>query len=189
MIILPYCEKCGAEISEGDEFCLKCGASMKPDARPRRRDHSFRRDDELCFGEERDPLDALGFGFFLVIAGIIFYTYGNPLWDFISWVESMGDAGSLIKPPIRLLDVAYMFFGLSGLANLVTVALRFTVDRNPRRIMSDLLSGIGLGVFAYLISLYAADTLSFSRVIGSQAIVVGLLIIVYFLTKSMWKKG
>lgn len=187
MIILPYCEKCGAEVGEGDDFCLKCGASMKPDARPRRHDRSLRRDDEFCFGEERDPLDALGFGFFLVIAGIIFYTYGNPLWDFISWVESMGDAGYLIKPPIRLLDAAYSFFGLSGLANIVTVVLRFTVDKNPRRIMSDLLTGIGLGTFAYLISLYSVDTLSFSGFIGSQAIVVGLLIIVYYISRNMWR--
>ena len=187
MIILPYCEKCGAEVADGDEYCLKCGVSMKPDVRSRRSDRSFRRDDELCFGEERDPLDVLGFGFFLVIVGIILYTYGNPLWDFISWAESMGNAGSLLKPPIRLLDVAYMLFGLSGLSNIATVALRFTVDRNPRRIMSDLLSGIGLGAFAYLVSMYAADTISFSGVIGSQAIVVGLLIIVYYVSRNMWR--
>ena len=187
MIDLPYCEKCGAEISDSDDYCLKCGASMKPDVTNRRYDRSFRRDDELCFGEERDPLDALGFGFFLVIAGIIFYTYGNPLWDFVSWVESMGDAGSLIKPPARLLDVAYTFFGLTGLANIVTVAFRFTVDRNPRRIMSDLLTGAGLIAFAYLISMYAADTLSFSGVIGSQAIIVGLLIIVYYVSRNTWR--
>jgi len=184
---MPYCKKCGAEVSDSDDYCLKCGASMKPDSTYRRNDRSYRRDDELCFGEERDPLDALGFGFFLVIAGIIFTTYGNPLWEFISWAESMGDAGSLIKPPARLLDIAYMLFGLSGLSNIVTVALRFTVDRNPRRIMSDLLSGIGLGAFAYLISLYSADSISFSGVIGSQAILVGVLIIVYYVSRNIWR--
>ena len=188
MIMPRYCEKCGAEIGEGDDYCPQCGASTRSEVPSTRRSRSSRREDDLCFGEEtgRDPLDALSFGFFLVIVGIIFYTQGNLFWDFIGWVESMGDAGDLIRPPTVLLNGAYTFFGLLGLSNFLSVAIRYVVDRNRRRIMGDLFSGIALVSFAYAINMYSEGRLSFTGIFGVEAIVVGLLVIIYFLTRKMF---
>ena len=188
MIVSRYCEKCGAELSEGDDYCPQCGASTRVDVSSTVRKQYSRSEDDLCFGGDsgRDPLGALGFGFFLVIVGIIIYAQGNLFWDFIGWVESMDNLGGLVRPPTVLLNGAYTFFGLLALSNFVTVAIRFLVDRNRRRIIGDLFAGIALSSFALFINMYSEGGLSFSGVFGGEAIVVGVLVIIYFLTKKIW---
>ena len=142
----------------------------------------------MCFGEDsgRDPLGALGFGFFLVVAGYIFITQGNLLWAFIDWIELMSDASDLVRPPTALLYGAYTLFGLLGLANLVTVAIRYFLDRNRRRMAGDLFGGVALLTFAYAINMYSSGSLSFTGIFGLTAVVVGLMVILYFLTRKMW---
>ncbi len=31
---MPYCSRCGNQVQESDQFCLRCGAAQQPEAKP-----------------------------------------------------------------------------------------------------------------------------------------------------------
>lgn len=76
---MPYCPSCGKEVSEDDEFCSKCRASLKePRLRPvRRRDEKDEKDetdekDEKDEKREDDQAGALVGGLVVVWLGVSF---------------------------------------------------------------------------------------------------------------------
>ena len=79
---MPFCEKCGNEVNEDDEFCPQCNAVLKP-AHSRR---DYRRSEKNEKGEknEDDPNNRMYGGLVLVWLGISFVlretgfvTHGN----------------------------------------------------------------------------------------------------------------
>jgi hypothetical protein len=138
-----------------------------------------RREDELCFGEEPrgDPLGIVGFGLFLLVVGLVFQMNTGVHTDFLTWIESMAESEAFVMPPGTLVNSAVFFFGLIGLSNFLTAAIRFLVDKNMGRIITDILSGVGLLAFAYLINLWSHGSLTWTIVIAYEAIIVGVLII------------
>ncbi|MFB0558557.1 MAG: zinc ribbon domain-containing protein [Candidatus Bathyarchaeia archaeon] len=187
---MPYCEKCGAQISEEDQHCPSCGNPVKPGERVRpRRERGYTRERDLCFRREEprgDPLDIVEFGLFLLIVGVVYISNPDILSGFISWVRLMADLGTMIRPPTPLTSSAVLFFALIGFSNLLTASIRVMVDKVWRRILSDILAGIGLLLFAYLINLYGQHIITWTNVIAIIAIVFGALVIAYSLLRNLF---
>lgn len=185
---MPYCERCGAEVSEDQRYCPKCGASVSEGVSRRRRHRSKRRDDDICFGREseRDPLDLLEFGLFLLVVGAVFLSNPSVPAELIDWVRLMADLSAPIRPQASLISSATLFFGLVGFSNLFTAVVRVLMDKVWRRILPDLLAGAGFFAFAYLISLYAKEAITFTNVIAVEAVVFGISVVLYAVLRDMF---
>ena len=185
---MPYCERCGAEVGEDQRFCPKCGASITTGVSRRSRDRRIRREDDLCFGREsgRDPLDLLEFGLFLLVVGAVFLSNPDILTELIDWARLMADMGTPIRPPAPLISGATLFFGLIGLSNLFTAVVRMLMDKVWRRILPDLLSGAGFLAFAYLITLYAKEAITFTNVLAIMVIIFGALVVLYTVLRNIY---
>jgi len=185
---LPYCEKCGAEVSEDQRHCPECGVPVSKGFPRRRRGRRRRRDDDLCFGRESDgdPLDLLEFGLFLVLVGAVFLSNPSVPAELVDWVTLMADLSAPIRPPSSLLSSATLFFGLIGLSNLFTAVVRVLMDKVWRRILPDLLAGAGFLALAYLASLYAKEAITFTNVIAVEAIVLGISVVLYAALRDMF---
>ena len=185
---MPYCERCGAEVGEDQRTCPKCGASITTGVSRRRRDRRVRREDDLCFGREpeRDPLGILEFGLFLLVVGAVFITNPDILSEMIGWVRAMADLETPLRPTRSILSSATMFFILTGISNLFTAGVRLLMDKVWRRILQDVLSGVGILAFAYLMSLYAKEAMAWTSVLAIGAIVLGALIVLYFLLRNIF---
>jgi hypothetical protein len=81
---------------------------------------------------------------------------------------------------------AVLFFFLSGVSAFVTAALRLVIGRRRYRAMSDVFSGIGAVIFAFLLSLYANFTISGQLVLATEAAAVGILLLVYISLGMYW---
>lgn len=187
---MPYCEKCGAQFGEKDQYCPSCGNPVKPGVwvRPRR-ERAYARERDVCFGREErrgDPLGIVEFGLFLLIVGVVYISNPDILSGFISWVRTMADLGTMFRPPTPLISSAVLFFALIGFSNLLTASIRVMVDKVWRRILSDVLAGAGLLLFAYLINLYGQHAITWTNVIAVMAIAFGALVIAYSLLRNLF---
>ncbi|HEY4674665.1 MAG TPA: zinc-ribbon domain-containing protein [Candidatus Bathyarchaeia archaeon] len=176
------CPKCGAETRDEDLFCRSCGASLtaKPEQQPEKETRV--RERETCFGEtehRRDYSELVSFGIFLLIVGVIFIANPNLISDFSSWVETMAREKALSPPPGGLITSATLFFAVVGLSNFFFASVRYVSGRPRRRVLSAILSGVALVLFAYLIYLYGVNALAWQVAIAMEVVVCGLLIIVY----------
>lgn len=186
------CPKCGAEVKEEDNFCINCGASLAPEVMKTARDESrYSRERDACFGErerERDLSGLVSFGMFLLIVGSVFLVNPNIISDFQLWIEQMINEQGLVRPTGGLINSATIFFGLIGLSNFFTAGIRLLVYKARRRALTDILSGVALTLFAYLIYLYGGDVLTWQVVLAIEAVVVGLLVILYSIVRYMFLK-
>jgi len=186
---LTYCEKCGAEVKEGDLFCPSCGAPVKAEAGRRiRRDYRHAREEDLCFGGERggDPLGLINFGLFLLVVGVVFTMNTEIVFQVTSWFSLMVEQQVPVRPPTTLINSGALFFGLLGLSNFLTAGIRVAFDKVWRRILPDALAGVGLLAFAYLISRYAAYSIPWTTVFAAEAIVFGALVILYTMLRNVF---
>ena len=76
---MPFCQKCGAELSEDENFCPSCGTAVGVEriARPR---PSYSREKEACFGPKGS-----GGGLWGAISGGVFLIGLAVLWYFDLW--------------------------------------------------------------------------------------------------------
>ncbi len=177
------CPKCGAEIKGGDKFCPYCGSPLTTD----RRIHT--REREVCFGEgerRRDYSGLASFGIFILIVGIIFTVNPNLVSEFRFWVGQLTSKKTLLRPPQGLIVSATLFFGLIGLSNFFVAGIRLFTYRARTGVLSDALSGVALLSFSYLIYLYGAYTVTWQVVLALEAMVCGLLIILYSMTRYLF---
>lgn len=177
------CPKCSAEVKESDRFCPYCGTSLAPKTgKPLVEEKGRAREREACLGEGRRDRDYLGFvsfGFFLVIVGVIFVANPNIISDFSSWIGQMTGEQALKRPPVRLITSAAIFFLLVGLSNFFLAGIRLLFEKVRRRVLADILSGVALVSFAYLVNLYGGYALTWQMVLAIEAIVCGLLVVLY----------
>ena len=78
---MPYCQDCGKEIKDGDNFCPQCGANVVPQKREvvayRR---GYRDERKACFGPSGS-----GSGLWGAMSGGIFVIGLAVLWYFDFW--------------------------------------------------------------------------------------------------------
>ena len=173
-----YCTKCGKENVEGTKSCVNCGKSLISE--------NHRKKEDTCFGEgvqRRNYLGLVSFGIFIIIVGIIFGNNPNVISDFRLWIEQMVSEQLFTRPPVDLLNTATLFFGLLGLSNFFMAVIRFMFEKVRRRVLTDILSGVALVLFAYLLHLYEGYVITWQKVLAIEAIACGLLIILYSLVR------
>jgi uncharacterized membrane protein YfcA len=186
---MPTCPKCHRETKEGDKFCINCGASLASEAPKPVETRVHVRERDMCFGErERDYLGLVSFGFFLLIVGIVFILNPNIVNDFRLWIEKISISHMPRRPPDGLIFSAAIFFGLVGVFDFVMAGIRLAINDKKRRILADILSGIALILFAYLLYLYGGYQLTWQMVLGIEAIACGLLITVYSIVRYSFKR-
>jgi hypothetical protein len=188
---MATCPKCGADIEKDEEFCHSCGTPVKAEASKPTEKESYPREREVCFGEggrHRNYSGLVSFGIFLVIVGITFVANPNISSQFRTWTEKMSTQKTLVRPPQGLIDSAALFFGLIGVSNFFLAGLRFMADRALRRVLVDVLSGVALVLFSYLIYLYGIHDLAWQMVLAIEVIAVGLLVILYSLARYLFPK-
>ncbi len=147
------------------------------------------RERKTCFGTgEKDYLGLVSFGTFILIVGIVFTANPNLVSDFQLWIEQMANEQNLVRPRIGLITSAIVFFGLIGLSDFFMAGIRLWIDKSRRRVLVDILSGIALVTFAYLIYLYGSYALTWQTVVAIEVVVIGLLVIAYSTARYVfWK--
>ena len=176
------CPKCGSEINEKDVFCRSCGASLKARMDKLPEKETYLREREMCFGEaepRRDYSSLVSFGIFLLIVGITFIANPNLISDFRFWIEQLTTQKTLLRPLPGLITSAAVFFGLVGASDFFMAGVRFMADKPKRRVLRDVLTGVALVLFSYLIYLYGERALAWQMVLASEVVACGLLVIVY----------
>jgi len=146
---------------------------------------------ETCFGtglRKKDYLGLVAFGIFILIVGIVFMANPNLISDFSSWIEEMTKKQDLIRPYERLISSATLFFTLVGLSNFFEAGIKLWIGKTKRQVLADILSGVALVLFAYLIHLYGIDALRWQIVIAIEAIAVGLLVVSYSIARYVFLK-
>lgn len=149
------------------------------------------RDDCFSTGpRKKDYMGIVQFGMFLIIVGIIFVANPSLFSDLISWIEQMADTQHLIRPNEGLISSAILFFILTGLSNFLEAGIKLwaAVVHARRRVLTDILSAVGLLLLAYLINLYGNHALGWQLVIAIEAIAVGLLVILYTIVRNIFLK-
>ena len=190
MTVMSACPNCGAEVDEDDKFCVRCGSSLASGTNKRGiQEKRYTRDTCFAEGERgRDYFGLVSFGIFLLIVGIVFAANPEIISDFRLWIEQMAAQGALSRPPETLINSGSLFFGLIGVSNFFTAGLRLLVDRARRGVFSDILSGVALVLFAYLIHLYGAYALTWQMVLATEVVAVGLLVILYSIVRYLFPK-
>jgi len=175
------CPKCGALVKEGDRFCPYCGTPLAASGR-------LYREREVCFEGERrrDYSGLVSFGIFLLAVGVVFIVNPRVISEFSSWVRQLANEKILMRPPQGLIVVATVFFCLTGLSNFLVAGIRLFTYGTRRRVFSDVLSGIALASFSYLIYLYGKYAITWQMVLAIEVIVCGLLIILYSVIRYLF---
>jgi len=146
---------------------------------------------ETCFGaglRKKDYLGLVSFGAFILIVGIVFIANPNLVSDFSSWIEQMTGEQHLIRPPEGLVSSAILFFTLIGLSNFFEAGIKLWITKIMRQVLADILSGVALVLFAYLIHLYGSYALTWQMVIAIEAIAIGLLVVLYSIARYVFLK-
>jgi len=149
------------------------------------------REREACFSvgfRKKDYLGLISFGIFVIIVGIIFVANPNLVSDFRLWIEQMTDERHLIRPPEGFISSVVLFFGLIGLSDFFKAGIRLWIAEARRQVLVDILSGVALVLFAYLIHLYSSYVLTWQMVLATEAIVVGLLVVLYSIIRYVFSK-
>ena len=144
---------------------------------------------KTCFGgrePRRDPIGIVNLGLFLLVIGAVYTINPNIISEVIAWFRFLTETRMVVRPPITLINSAAIFFGLIGISNFITAGIRIMVDKVWRRILPDVLTGIGLMSFAYLINQYGRHTITWVQVLGSEAVVFGILVIIYAVFRSLF---
>ena len=68
---------------------------------------------------------------------------------------------------------------LIGFSSFATAAIRWFQDGTVRRVLSDVLSGTGFIIFAYLINLYGRKAIAWTMVFAVETIFIGVLVVAY----------
>ena len=188
---MPTCPKCGAVTEKNDEFCRVCGARLVGETSESAEKKSPVPEREVCFGEGeryRDYSGLASFGVFLLMVGIIFLANPNLISDFSSWIERMRTQETLLRPTQGLIDSAALFFALIGISNFFLAGIRFMARQRLRRVLSGILSGVALVSFSYFIYLYGTRALTWQMTLAAEAVVCGLIIILYSVLRYLFPK-
>ncbi len=130
---------------------------------------------------ERTPdfVGLLGFAFFLLVLGVVFYLNQNLLTNLRQWWDQILAGRLLFRPPQGVVLSAIGFWALIGVTNFVVAALRWSLRRTKIHTLGAALGGVGAITFAYLLYRYSLRELSGSQVVSFEAAVIAIMLFVY----------
>lgn len=137
---------------------------------------------KTCFGDDKRVSDYLGlmsFGIFVLVLGVVFVANPNVVTDLRLWIEASIADKTLTRPSEALLTSITVFFGLIGVSNFFKASVRLGVKKDREHFFSDTLWGVATVLFACLVHLYKSRVLTWQMVFALEAVVCGLLVILY----------
>jgi len=137
----------------------------------------------MCFGAgepRRDISGLISFGILLIVVAITFLANSSLASELQLWIVRVAEEKTILsRPPQGVINSATLFFGLLGISDFFVAGVRFAIDKNRRRAFADVLSGIALLLFSYLIQLYGSRAFAWPMVLIIEAVTCGVLVILY----------
>jgi hypothetical protein len=190
------CPSCGTENPEGSRYCMSCAsplaasapvaappvpaappAPMAPPA-PHRLRHRE---------PHEDLVGLMGLAFVLFAIATVFAINSNLATDIQAWTHLAQAHNSVfVRPPEGIISGAAWFFAVVGILEFAAAGLRWALHWTPLRVAGRALSGVGDLVFAALLFLYSARTISGAFLLTVLAGSVGVLLVMYVSLGILW---
>lgn len=186
------CSYCGVENPEGSRFCMSCASPLTVSAptpttaypappappyvpRPRHRQ------------PHEELVGLLGLAFVLVAISAVFAWNPNLPTELQEWGRIVSANNTVfVRPPEGVIVTAAWFFTIVGLFEIVAAALRWALRWTYLRVAGRFLSAVGDLVFAVLLFLYSAHTISGVMLGAILAGTVGMLLVVFVMLGLYW---
>ncbi len=132
----------------------------------------------------------LGFAFFLFAVATVFAMNTNLPAELQDWTQRVSTHNTIfIRPPEGVIVSAMWFFVIMGVLEFVGASLRWALRWTHLRVAGRALSGVGDLVFAALLSLYSARTISSTFAVAVLAGTVGVLLMMYVSLGILWSSA
>jgi hypothetical protein len=171
---MPYCPKCGREMSKTMKFCPNCGSLRDPTVI---REKS---------SKMPDILDLISVGGILIIIGVTALRYEfNIINVLIAYFQELINYGAFIRPPSILYEPIIFFFYVACAFGIIISGIRIIFLRSTRKALSDLTGAIFAFLCAFIISNYAAENFTGHTTLAYFVVSIALVIIanavIYFM--------
>jgi hypothetical protein len=174
---MPYCPRCGREVSNEISFCPQCGATLGATTQPATSRIRVTVPFRANIPRSSDLLGVISVGAFLVLVGLTWYRYSIDPSMISNYIQKMTDKKGFIKPPMALLDPMIFFLYAVGVWEIVLSGLRIVLEKRVRKALGDLFGCFFSFFCAFLLTNYAANVFT-EQIMGAYFIIaIGLLII------------
>ncbi|MBS7630306.1 hypothetical protein KEJ47_01820 [Candidatus Bathyarchaeota archaeon] len=126
--------------------------------------------------ENRDPINLLGFGVFIIIVSLIIINFPNVFNDLFSWFRSLEFGKIIIIPNSLIWPLIWLLIG-GGVWNLASCGIRLLTNINKRKSISDGFRGLFFLVSSFFLREYSYNLISFTSLLSSLLISLGTLIV------------
>ncbi|MGQ9680309.1 MAG: hypothetical protein ACUVV4_06035 [Candidatus Bathyarchaeia archaeon] len=137
---------------------------------------------------DKDPLDLLGFGVFIVTVSLIIMNFPNLFSELFSWLRRLEFGKVIIIPNSLLWPLIWMLIG-GGLWNLVSCGIRLLTNINRRKSVSDGSRGLFLIIASFFFREYSYGLMPFTTLVSSLLISLGILIVLASLVSYKYLKA
>ena len=137
---------------------------------------------------ERDFLEGVGFGVFLLVVATIALNYPGVHRVLFDWVRSWGVSG-LTPVPGQLLPPLYWFFTAMGTWSLISAVIRYYSGWNSWRAAQDVVGGVFNFFMVYLIQRYGTAAFTWRILFPAFLVFVGAQVVIsVFIFPSMRRR-
>lgn len=195
------CPSCGTENPEGSRFCMSCASPLMafaPSAAPvppmpvappmpfeRHPMHHLRHREP-----HEDLVGLLGLAFVLVAVSAVFAWNANLPSELQRWTQMVSAANTIfIRPPEGIILSAAWFFTAMGLFEILSGGLRWALRWRYLRVAGRFLAAVGNLVFASLLFLYSAHTISGLMMGAILAGTVGMFLMIFVTLGLYWSSA
>lgn len=185
------CTSCGTENPEGSRFCMSCATPLTPVAPappaspypavaplpPHRRHRQ----------PHEDLIGLLGLAFVLAAVSVAFAVTPSLPAQLQEWARTVSTSQTVfVRPPEGVIVSAAWFFAAVGVFELIAAGLRWSLRWTHLRVTGRLLAGAGDLIFAALLFLYSAKTISGPFLIAILAGSVAVLLMIFVVLGLYW---
>jgi uncharacterized RDD family membrane protein YckC len=137
---------------------------------------------------ERDFLEGIGFGVFLLVVATIAFNYPGIHRVLFNWVRGWGMSG-LTPVPGELLPPLYWFFTAMGTWSVISAVIRYYSGWNSWRAAQDLVGGVFNFFMVYMIQRYGTAAFTWNVLFPAFLVFVGAQIVIsVFIYSSMRRR-
>jgi len=173
---MPYCPRCGKEVSNEISFCPQCGTALGATIQSNTSRMLVTVPVRANIPRRPDLLGLISAGAVLILVGLTWYRYAIDHSMISNYIQKMADKNVFIKPPLALLDPIIFFFYAVGVWGIVLSGLRLVLEKNLRKAFGDLFGCFFSFFCAFLLTNYAANVFT-EQIVGAYFMVaIGLLI-------------
>jgi len=125
---------------------------------------------------DRDPINLLSFGVFIVLVSFIIINFPNVFNDLFLWLRGLEFGKIMIIPNSLIRPLIWLLIG-TGVWNLLSCCLRILTNINKRKSISDGFKGLFFLVASFFFENYSHNLISFTSLLSGLLISLGTLIV------------